>query len=480
MTDIIQNNITKQGSTLDVAQNFNLSSVINKTYTYNQLRLLVGSESLAQKVVNYIPQTMGDVSFSIGIIGRKKRVKNITEEVSWCNTELRKMIPWFIDAQIQANIVGKAYLIFDSFFKSPNNDFPLLHNIDWVKDNVTGLNPLKVVPGDLYKWNLERTHLYKVSNLLNGNIDANKINTFVSNLDKSKINQHQYDFIDNSHIIEFTAFDYQNDTESFKNISSQYVNDSSIAINYRLTRFIPSLLRYLSFISATLNRMHRSEAVIYKKDNLANINLEIAQYVSTQTGVSSNDPIQFEHDVNQLVEQELERIQKCLTNFGVVMTDSKNSIDMLSRNMSGIDKLQDVFKHDLIASSGLTEFSLFAVTGAGGGLSNMDIRDRAAIAKQTDQLFKDHWSPMLLYLANCLLIKFNDSYIFNIEAEQSFKLSELESSEWLERRVKILLDLLDKGVIDKKLIRRELSSNNSLGHYFMITDADVEYLNQLD
>lgn len=480
MTEIVQNNITKQGSTLDVAHNFNLSSVISKSYTYNQLRLLVGSESLAEKVVSYLPRTMGDVSFSIGVIGRKKRVRTISEQISWCNTELRKMIPWFVDAQIQANIVGKSYLIFDSFFDSPSKDFPLLHHIDWIRDSVTGLNPLRVVPHDLYKWNNERTYLHKITNSITGDITETKINKWISNLNKLDIDKYQYDFIEASHVIEFTAFDYQNDTETIKYLTNNYIDNSSIAINYRLTRFIPSLLRYLSFISATLNRMHRSEAVVYKKDNLGDISVELAKYVATQTGLSSSDSIQFEVDASQLIEQELERIQRCLTNFGVVMTDSKNSIDMLSRNMTGVDKLQDVFKHDVIASSGLTEFALFAVTGAGGGLANMDIRDRAAIAKQTDQLFKDHWSPLLLYLANCLLINFRDSHIFNIDAEQSFKLSELESSEWLERRVKVLLDLLDRGVIDKNLVRRELASNNALGHYFMITDSDVEILNEND
>jgi hypothetical protein len=480
MSEIIHNNITKQGTSLDVAQNFTIYEAIAKQYTPREIRALVASEATCQKVVSFIASKMSVVDFSVKTL-RKKRTKTIDDEVINTNRVLRNLIPWFQKAQIQANIVGKAYLVID-YHNPEGNDtgYQLVAPITWSSTEIDSLAAVEVLSGDLYIWSKSRKYLIKrglaISKLDDSNIDLW--------LTKRRANSKALDLLDvieESHILEFTAFDYQNDTDIYGN---NYDNNLSFRrlnynpISYRITRFISSLLRYLSFVSATLNRLHRSEAIVYSKDNLGENNLELSKNIAQRSGIFDESSIKA--SVTELIENELERVRASLTNFGITLIDKKNSVEMLARSMSGIDKLHDVFKQDLIASSGLTEFALLGFSSSGGGLASLDNRDRKAIATEVDEQFSNHWKPILQYLASSLLIDYEEYYSVEITQLKSFTLTELESADWLEKRVNVLLNLLDKGIIDKESIRKEILSNNALGNYFLFDYDDNKRLTALD
>lgn len=502
MNSRISNSVTTQGFDNDVESNFTINNLIDEKFTYEQLRGLVAIDSYCQKVVSYLPETMGGVEFEVRA-SVNKRSRNINDTLSWINNCIKPLIPWFVETQIQANIVGKAYLVFDVhsaiISKNVNENkkyFPLVEAINYqanntLEKNVKFITPLKIISIDKYRWSDDNNFLIKIHSGVDGfhYSSTNKeyqINKWVTEKtykyknNLQKIESLQYEIIESSHIIEFTAFDYQDDSHNVQNNSRKSIQETALLSNnlenvsFRLIRFLPSLLRYLSFLNATLNRMHRSEAVIYKKNDLGETNQAIAKFVS-QTSDNQLIP-----NVTELIKEELKTLRDSLKNFGVALIDKKNEIEMISRSMAGIDNLDNVFSKDLIASSKLTEYSLFGMNSQGAGLASLDIRDRMAIAKQTDELFANHWKPQLLYLATCLgegsgkiIQGIHDLYIFQ---SPSFTLSQLEASEWLEKRINILINLKNAGIIDNLTILNELSGNSELGQYFSLNNADVARL----
>lgn len=504
MNSIISNSITTQGFDNDVESNFTINNLQNEKFTYEQLRGLVAIDSYCQKVVSYLPEAMGNVEFEAKATVNK-RSRNIRETLSWINNCLKPLIPWFVEAQIEANILGKSYLVFDVHYE--NNSittnqnlkyFPLVEDINYQASNILDVSiksiiPLKVISIDNYKWSQDNKFLIRIHSGVDGYSFSNinneyQINKWVNEKiskyknDLQKIQNLQYEIIESTHIIEFTAFDYQDNnsqTNTRKSIKQSALLSNQLEnVSFRLIRFLPALLRYLSFLNATLNRMHRSEAVIYKKDNLGETNQAIAKFVS-QTSDNQLIP-----NVTELIKEELKILRDSLKNFGVALIDKKNEIDMISRSMAGIDNLDNVFSKDLIASSKLTEYSLFGMNSQGAGLASLDIRDRMAIAKQTDELFNNHWKPQFLYLANCLgessgkiIEGVHDLYIFQTP---SFTLSQLEAAEWLEKRIDILINLKNAGIIDNITILNELSGNGELGRYFSLNDSDVARLTSED
>lgn len=505
-TNLVSNELTGQGTNNDVETNFSIKQVIQKGINAYQLRSLVASDSYCQKVVGYLPKSMGAVKFHANITA-SKRSRNTNNITNWINDNLKTLMPWFVEAQTQANIVGKAYLMFVVETITPKeipyNVLPLLEPID-LNENLES-NRLRVGKQVFYKFRvgacdeyvysrngefLIRRYSSDGSRIFNRfDFDQTKaltygnqlISRYGNNLKRLEIIQH--DIVHVSHVIEFTAFEYQDDREVLliskkrQRANNNFKLDdlSNNGISFRLTRFLPALLRYLSFINATLNRLHRSEATIYKKENLGETNQAIARYISQSSG---NNLVP---NITELIQNELESLRRSLRNFGIALVDKSSEVEMISRSMTGIDNLDKIFSKDLISASGLTEFSLFGMTSVGAGLANLDVRDRAAIAKQTDELFADYWKPHILYLANLLGIGSGqllpDIHTIAIEQEDSFKLSELEASEWLEKRVKVLLDLLGAGVIDQTAVRNEISSNGSIGRYFALNQADLERLN---
>lgn len=503
-TNLVSNELTGQGTSNDVEANFSIKQVIQKGINAYQLRSLVASDAYCQKVVGYLPRSMGDVKFNATITA-SKRARNTNTVTNWINDNLKTLMPWFVEAQTQANIVGKAYLMFAVETIAPReipyNVLPLLENLD-LKDET---NKLQVGKQIFYKFRvgacdeyvysrngefLIRRYSSDGSRIFNRfDFDQSKALAYGNQLilkygqNRKRLEIIQHDIVHVSHVIEFTAFEYQDDREVLliskkrQRASNNFKLDdlSNNGISFRLTRFLPALLRYLSFINATLNRLHRSEATVYKKENLGETNQAIARHVSQSSG---NNLVP---NITELLQQELESLRRSLRNFGIAMVDKSSEVEMISRSMAGIDNLDKIFSKDLISASGLTEFSLFGMTSVGAGLANVDVRDRAAIAKQTDELFADYWKPHILYLANLLGIGSGqllpDIHTVAIHQEDSFKLSELEASEWLEKRVKVLLDLLGAGVIDQTAVRNEISSNGSIGRYFALNQADLERLN---
>lgn len=501
MVNIINNRLTNQGDiNSDVESNFTLEHVLNKSIPSIKLRALVANDDYCQKVVNLLCSEMSNVKFDLNY-SVYKRSRNIKSDIDRIHSELESLIPWFAEAQKEANIVGKSYLIFDVNYareiESPYNNFPLTIDIDWEENKygITSLKPLKVVSCDRYFWDKREKYLLQRSNQSSNAVTAKDLSIdFVedwvlnnSDEDEEKIEELQFEIINNSHVIEFTAFDYQDDSDIFyrydrnlsvslrnrKYIDCEYGGDTGVS--FRLIRFLPSLLRYLSFLNATLNRMHRSEAIVYKKEDLGELNQALARYVS------NNSDNALVPDITDLIKQELTTLQNSLRNFGIAQIDKRHDIEMLSRNLSGLKDLESCFSRDLIAASHLTEFTLFGTTNAGSGLSSLDVRDRAAIAKQTDNLFVNHWVPSLTHIAKSLAkispnIQLESHHNIYIVNHESFKLSQLESSEWLQKRIDVLLDLLKEKVIDREIVLKEISSNNSIGKYFNIDDADVTRL----
>lgn len=512
MQPIISNSVTTQGFENDVESNFTIEQIALQKVTPYQLRTLVSSDAYCEKVVSYLSQAMGNVSYEVKHTANK-RSRNITPTISWINDCLKAFIPWFVEAQTQANIVGKAYLIFDVVpdpsipleLPTPFNYFPLLSPIENYlnlssqietlnqSNNIIGVTPLKIVSYGEYGWTSDNKFLISNSQFsghleIHNSLDQSKVIKWATDKvsgDINKINDYQHHIIESSHVIEFTAFDYQDDREAL-NIGNRSLTGQSrgvgvvrqpyVGISFRLIRFLPSLLRYLSFLNATLNRMHRSESIVYKKDNLGETNQMLARQLS-QTSIPEN---QLTPSVIELIQEELKVLRSSLKNFGVAMIDKKNEIDMISRSMAGIDNLDNVFSKDLIAASKLTEYSLFGMNSQGAGLASLDIRDRMAQAKQTDELFANHWLPHLLSLANFLGRASNKviegTHNLYIYQSPSFKLTQLESGDWLDKRIKVLIDLKNAGVIDNVIILNELSGNGELGQYFSFTGADVDRL----
>lgn len=508
MQPIISNSVTTQGFDNDVESNFTIEQIALQKVTPYQLRTLVSSEAYCEKVVSYLPQSMGDVSFEVKHT-TNKRSRNIASTIEWINESLKSFIPWFVEAQTQANIVGKAYLIFDvsltehsenySFrLPQPFSSFPLLSPLEnyinpQTPNDVSSIIPIKIVSYGEYGWTrdnkylINHHHFDNHSNEIYKNLDETKVIKWANDKisSKSNVDDCQCHIVESSHVIEFTAFDFQDDREAL-HIGSRSITGQSrgtgvlknhyVGISFRLIRFLPSLLRYLSFLNATLNRMHRSESIIYRKDSLGETNQMLAKALSQTSGN------QLVPNVVELIQEELKTLRGSLKNFGIALIDKKNEIDMISRSMAGIDNLDNIFSKDLIAASKLTEFSLFGMNSQGAGLASLDIRDRMAIAKQTDELFKNHWLPHYLFLAtflgkssNKVIEGVHNLYIYQVP---SFKLTQLESGDWLEKRIKILIDLKNAGVIDEQTILNELSGSGELGRYFAINSSDVERLTE--
>jgi hypothetical protein len=165
---------------------------------------------------------MGNVDFDVKL-NYIKRSRNVNDKVTWINNSLKSIIPWFVEAQKTANIVGKAYLVFNvkSINPIPENQFPISQEIIW-DNNVEGLIGLKVFGCDeLNRTDDDKYFIKRYSNSdgirsLN-NLTETDVADWVKRkrtLPENKIKDNQYSVIHSSHVLEFTAFDYQDDRET--------------------------------------------------------------------------------------------------------------------------------------------------------------------------------------------------------------------------------------------------------------------------
>lgn len=601
IAQIVSNPATKQGSKSDVEQHFSIEDAISIRYTTKQLRGLCAAESLPFKVAGYMPSVMGNVSFASQ---HKAQDSGYAEDdLQWITDQLKRLVPWMVQAQTKANICGKAYVIYEAerlSFDVPNetfvnqdipvspvnislqelentpdgssaqpqntpesappgvgngfgrpvppndtlngsgfarrgvnngfvsnqpsmtqeqliNYFPLLAAIDWRDHDIQRLTPFQVVAGDNYVWSSDRKYLYRKNGSFSTQQTGVFSNTDIYGVSRVSVNENdvlqwaqsqlngstatggtyqsvadrikdtQYEVIEASHVIEITAFDYQDDTDADMNETDSYclMEPGQIGgigqrkVSYRLVRFVTALLRYLSFVNATLNRMHRSEFIAYGKEGLGDINLDIArQLAQTSRGETSSSPdgTLNLHPVD-VIQAELDRILDSAKNQGIIMYDAKHKVELIARTMSGIDKLHDVFSSDLIAASGLTEFTLFGKNNAGAGLASLDIRDRKFIADQADQLWADHWYPIMVFMARNLAYStdsISEPSEIELQNEKSFKLTDSEAAEYLDKMIKPRILLIDKQVFSPQEIRRELLGNSLLANYFSISIVEGE------
>lgn len=482
-----QNSITSQHTSTDVEANFTIHDVLQPSYTPELLRLITQDDSHCQKVVSYYPQMMGRVNFDVKI-NYTKRSRNEKSTITWINDCLHSLLPWFVEAQTQANIVGKSYLVFDVISDDWSN-YPFASNFSLsfpINTNVKQIYGAKVFGCDEVYHTDDNEYIVKryskdaINKSFLNEQDVIKWATIKSKLLTYQQDKIKFDIIHKSHVIEFTSFDYQDNREALR-ISKRrlYVDnprdttDVYEGISFRLIRFIRACLRFSSFINATLNRMHRSEAIIYKKDNLGEVNQAIARMVAT---TSDNN---LKVDVTEVIKEELTNIRNSMRNFGVTLIDKKNDIEMMSRSFAGISDLADIFYRDLISASGLTEYGLFGTTSAGSGLAGVDERDKRQDAEVTDNLFANHWNPLLLWLANFLGYSSglsSEKHILSIETEPSYKISSKELAELVDKKVSTLINLLNAGVIDREAIINIISSNNVLGKNFDIDESDIQRL----
>jgi hypothetical protein len=468
------------------------TDLLNKTlYTADQLRFIVNNDAYCYKVISYFCERMGNVDFDVKL-NYIKRSRNVNDKVTWINNSLKSIIPWFVETQKTANIVGKAYLVFNvkSINPIPENQFPISQEIIW-DNNVEGLIGLKVFGCDeLNRTDDDKYFIKRYSNSdgirsLN-NLTETDVTDWVKRkrtLSQDKIKDNQYSVIHSSHVLEFTAFDYQDDRETLllhnkrRTISEAAIrndNNDYLGISFRLIRFLDAMNNYKQFIKYTLKRMNHSEATLYKKENLGEINQAIAKHIA-----SSNEN-QLQANITEVIKQELVTIRDSLSEFGVALIDKKNDIVTISRNLSGVSDIADIFYRDIIAASYLTEYALFGTTSGGSGLAGVDERDRAQLGQATDELFANYWKPILQLLSNFLAQAtgqiYDDKHVLSIDQKPSYKMSPTDASDWLSSRIKILIDLYKEGLIDKQVVLNEITSNGMLGSHFSINESDISRL----
>jgi hypothetical protein len=392
--------------------------------------------------------------------------------------------------------------------------FPLSVPIEWENEKIERLTAYHVLSGDEYVWSSDRKYLYRKSGDFQGSTNgfgatgidgvsryrirnedvlkwANSKLSGQSGTDNAamsaseRIQSAQYEVIEASHLIELTAFDYQDDIGADTNDGVMTMGSMTIGRNgraimsagkekkvtFRLARFASAFLRYITFVNLSLNRYARSEFLAYAKDGLGDINLDIARALATQNGAAGIMGGQQEVDPLAVIQAEMERILKSSAN-GLVMYDAKHRLEMIPRTFAGVDKLYDVFSADLIGASGLTEFTLFGKNNAGAGLASLDIRDRKMVADSADNLWADHWMPTLSHLARQLAHSV-DSVIdvddIVLSADDSFKLTQQETGEWLKDQIEARVPLIELGVFSAQEIRDELLRSSELGNSFNIT-----------
>lgn len=483
----IQNSITSQGTSSDVEKNFTIDDLIEPKYTPSALRLVVEDDSYCYKVVSYYPQAMGNVDFDVKI-NYLKRSKNEKTTITQINNNLHALIPWFVEAQTQANIVGKAYLVLDANNALDSDYFSLakpiensVYNLRGVK--VFGVDEVFHTDDDMYV-----TKRYSQDAIIAAKIltetDVEQWISKQENLPPLQKDKIKFNVIHKSHILEFTAFDYQDNREALQIAKRRvYIDnhrdrlDKYEGISFRLIRFIRACLRFSSFINSVVNRMARSEAIIYQKENLGEINQAIARLVAS---TSDNN---LKPNVEEIIREELTAIRDSMRNFGVTLIDKKNELQMLSRSFAGIGQISDVFYRDLISASALTEYGLFGVTSSGSGLAGEDERDAREKAKNTDDLFSNHWIPLLTWVANLIGRSYGlnpDKHFIYIDFLPSYKMSSEKRVELVSKHVDTLIKLLDKNIIDKQVILNEISGNGIIGKHFAINELDSERLMQND
>ena len=376
---------------------------------------------------------------------------------------------------------------------------PLPFPIDWSQEIIESVYGVQILPGDFYGWTPDGEYLYRnTDSALRGknsfqgerkiNLSSKSVVKWVQNQkehvdDDDKMQKSKYLVVHRSHVIELFAFDYQDDTiyDDKKTLIIGENNRKKPRTSHRITRFIPAFLRYASFLNATLNRIHRSEFLAYAKENLGDLALDIARAMaesnlgSGATGTAT--PEEANANVMLVMQQEMQRILDSAMNQGLVMYDAKHKLDIVSRTFTGLKDFNNIFRDNLIAASGLTEFVLFGINSAGTGLASMDIRDRKFIADQSDSLWADHWMPPLLHLANLLSMTKDlinlEKDVLKIRLEKSFKLTDTELAEWVERVINSRAKLLEARVLTPAMVLKELSSDSMLGQHFTLVKEDV-------
>jgi hypothetical protein len=380
------------------------------------------------------------------------------------------------------------------------DELPLCFSIDWAQENIDSVHGVQILPGDFYNWTTDGEYLIRTvggqisdSGGLSSfdgqgkNISSEHVERWLQKkrdqLDKNKnhsLSNAQYQAVHKSHVIELFAFDYQDDSiiKSGRATLATQQNNGNL-VSHRLSRFIPAFLRYSSFINATLNRIHRSEFIAYGKENLGDLAVDIARTLGEMQGkgTGSITDTGTQADVMAVMKAEMERILDSAMNQGLVMYDSKHKLEIISRTFTGMKDFNNIFRDALISASGLTEFVLFGINSAGTGLSSMDIRDRKFIADQSDGLWADHWLPPMLHLANLLSLTKDQidikQDVIKISLEKSFKLTDSEMSEWVERVINSRAKLLENRVLSPAMVLKELASDSMLGQHFVLVKDDV-------
>lgn len=565
----IENSLTRQGGVRDVSSYFTINTLVTQSFSPDQMRAVTSSSWLCQKVVGIIPKEMVNVQFSVTLGGQAGKVRSI-QDLTMIQDQLRRLMPWFGEAQKKANIIGKSYLIlqargfkhqeqretpeeileneevadtdppkqqqpqkrnYESYlpdtdftgesikrhyyntFRNRNRNrnkflehatldldgevglegvsidnlmqrFPYTFAIDWDNFGDMQIAGVEIVDGDVYKMSSDGRFLYRNWSLgqhsapQQQEINIKKTLTKWYN-DDPYGNSNELDIIHKSHVIEFTAFDYQEQKQDRPNrhgIDGHSLSGNTTVAHpsYRLTRFVSALLYYDSFVNSVLNRTHRSEFIAYKKPNLGDTNLELARLSAAADFSHPAIPAPV-LDPTTAIETELQTIANSALNLGVVLVDKDCDLTMIARSFTGIQNVHDVFRPIVIGASGLTEFTLMGLTMAAAGLNSHDVRDRMAIASQVDALFRDTWQPILEQLANKIATSYPSfptySYL-SIKPESSFKLTELEIADVLDKLVATRLALVEKGIISREELRAELKGDGLIGKYFIITEPD--------
>lgn len=524
----INNSLTRQGTAKDVAEYFDINDIKSRVYSQDQLRAVVSASWMCQKVVGNIPKEMVNVQFGLTLTGQPGKNRSI-QDLTLIQEQLRRLMPWFGETQRRANIVGKAYLLIDvdsvdpilsniEAEESPEealiNDeedqryfdtsisttidssafvnevplerlmerFPYSLPLDWSAFSNVQISGADVLDGDVYEFDSKNRFLMKkfaastTGVVTSGNgVDVRATLNKWYNQDPDG-DTNTTELIHRSHVIEFLAFDYQepknsngNDSKFDKDLRKTSCGSTA---SFRLTRFIDALLYYQSFINATLNRVHRSEFLSYQKENLGDTNLEIARAMASNPSHPSAPPNII--DSSAAITDELNTIANSALNLGVVLTDTTSNMTMLSRSFSGLNNIHDVFRPIIIGASGLTEFTLFGLTMASAGLNSHDVRDRMAISGQVDILFRDSWQPIIEKLSNQVAqsYQFPVNAYLAVKASTSFKLTELEIADVLDKLVDTRIKLVELGVISREELRAELKGDGLLGKYFIISEPD--------
>jgi Protein of unknown function (DUF1073) len=528
MAQPIKNSLTRQGSKKDVAQYFDVDQIVSHDFTPDQLRAVVSASWMCQKVVAHIPKEMVNVQFGLTLTGQTGKSRSV-QDLTIIQEQLKRLMPWFGEAQKRANIVGKAYLLIQTTDVDPinvdiqnqetidevfaeeieelkygntislnsNNQygtddetisaqqleirFPYSLPLDWTRFSQIQVSGIDILDGDMYTFEKNKRFLIKNEQIKrSSNIDIPDINieqTLSKWYNESPDGDDKtLEIIHRSHLIEFTAFDYQPPkTEKVKGspVDKDLRGKKSCEnASFRLTRFITTLLYFESFVNATLNRVHRSEFISYKKENLGDTNLEIARASANNPSHPSAPPNVI--DPEAAILDELNTIANSALNLGIVLTDKTSDIALVARSFTGLNNVSDVFRPLIIGASGLTEFSLFGLTMVAPGLSTND-RDRMAISGQVDILFRDAWQPLIESIANHIAISYKtfptNSYL-SVKAISSFRLTELELADVLDKMIDTRLKLIAQGIISKEELRSELKGDGVLGKYFSLSEPD--------